>query len=73
LAPRLTDLIRNEAAEVTGIEIAVQGRAGKPSNPEKNTPTTIGDRAKRGLTSLESTLPDGSRLRQALARLIERS
>lgn len=72
LAPRLTELVRVEAAEVTGIDISVQGRAGNPARVEKNTASSIGDKAKRGLTSLETTLPEGSRLRQALARLIER-
>jgi hypothetical protein len=72
LAPRLVDLVRFEAAEVNGIEIRVQGRDGNPSQPHRKGPTGIGDTAKRGLTLLESRLPEGSRLKLALARLIER-
>jgi hypothetical protein len=72
MAPRLTDLVRFEAAEVNGIEIRVQGRPGNPSRPHRQGPTGIGDNAKRGLTSLESSLPEGSRLKLALMRLIER-
>ena len=73
LAPRLADLVRFEAAEVNGIEIRVQGRDGKPAQAPRPAPTGIGDQAKRGLTSLETSLPEGSRLRLALARLVERS
>jgi len=72
MAPRLTDLVRFESAEVNGIEIRVQGRDGNPAAPAKRTPLGIGDTAKRGLTSLERQLPKGSRLRLALARLVER-
>lgn len=72
LAPRLVDLVRFEAAEVNGIEIRVQGRGGNPSQPHRKGPTGIGATAKRGLTLLESRLPEGSRLRLALARLVER-
>lgn len=72
MAPRLTDLVRFEAAEVNGIEIRVQGRLGKPPTPPRNTPTGVGDKAKQGLTSLERLLPEGSRLRLALAKLVER-
>jgi hypothetical protein len=72
MAPRLADLVRFEATEVTGIDIRVQGRAGNPAKAGPKTGVKIGDKAKRGLTSLESSLPEGSRLRHALARLIER-
>jgi hypothetical protein len=72
LAPRLTDLVRIEAAEVNGIEIRVQGRSGNPSKTHREGPTGIGERAKRGLTSLKSTLPEGSRLKLALTKLVER-
>jgi hypothetical protein len=72
LAPRLTDLVRFEAAEVNGIEIRVQARGGNPAQPRRQGPTGIGDAAKRGLTSLESSLPEGSRLKLALTKLIGR-
>lgn len=72
MAPRLADLVRFEAAEINGIEIRVQGRGGKPVQSPRKAPAGIGDQAKRGLTSLESRLPAGSRLRLALAKLVER-
>ena len=72
MAPRLADLVRFEAAEVTGIEIRVQGRDENPPRPRAERPTAIGDKAKHALTSLEAVLPEGSRLRLALKRLRER-
>jgi hypothetical protein len=72
MAPRLADLVRFEAAEVNGIEIRVQGRDGKPVQPLRQAPSGIGSQAKQGLTSLERLLPEGSRLRRALAKLVER-
>ncbi|MDP2792768.1 MAG: DciA family protein [Sulfurisoma sp.] len=72
LAPRLADLVRFEAAEVNGIEIRVQGRNEKPIQAPRQAPTGIGDQAKQGLTSLERRLPEGSRLKLALAKLVER-
>ena len=72
IAPRLADLVRFEAPEITGIEIRVQGRDANPARPQAEAPSAIGDRAKHALTSLETSLPEGSRLRQALTRLIER-
>lgn len=72
LTPRLTELIRETAPEITGLEIRVQGRAGNPAPAGRRDTTGIGDSAKRGLTSLESRLPQGSRLRLALAKLVER-
>lgn len=73
MAPRLLGLIQYEAAEVTGLEIRVQGRAGNPTLPARKLASPIGDKSKRGLTSLQSSLPEGSKLRAALTRLIERS
>lgn len=72
MAPRLTHLVRFEAAEVNAIEIRVQGRGGNPAETPRKSPTGLGDQAKRGLTSLECRLPTGSRLRLALAKLVER-
>ena len=72
MAPRLTHLVRFEAAEVNAIEIRVQGRGGKPLYPSQKGPTGISGQAKQGLTSLKCRLPEGSRLKLALAKLIER-
>jgi hypothetical protein len=72
LAPRLADLARVEAAEVTGIDIRVQGRPGNPPRVAPKTLMPLGSRAKRGLTLLEKSLPEGSKLRAALARLVAR-
>jgi len=72
LAPRLTDLLRSVAPEVTGIDIRVQATSGNSFHTSKRRPAGIGSQAKQGLTSLESSLPTGSRLQVALARLIAR-
>ena len=72
MATRLVDLVHFEAAEVTGIEIRVQGREGNPSRARQEGSARIGDSAKRALTSLKDVLPEGSRLSLALGRLVER-
>jgi len=73
LEPRLAALFRSEATEVTGIDIRVQpGTANRPQQPKK-TLTEIGDQQKQALTSLADGLPEGSTLKAALARLVDRS
>jgi hypothetical protein len=73
LEPRLVKVFQAEAAEVTGIEIRVQ--PGRPNRPAPVTAigTKIGDKQKHGLTSLADSLPEGSTLRNALKRLVNRS
>lgn len=72
MAPRLVDVVRFEAAEVTGIDIRVQGRVADTGKARGETYDRIGNKAKQGLTSLEKTLPEGSRLRTALEWLVRR-
>jgi hypothetical protein len=72
MTPRLASLFAFQGGEVTGIDIRVQARSRNPANSTPRTPTGVSSPAKRALTTLESTLPEGSRLRLALARLIER-
>lgn len=73
IAPRLTDLFRTEAPEVTGIDIRVQ-----PGQPDQapglpKAPGLIGENQKRGLTSFAAGLPEGSPLQAALRRLVTRA
>jgi hypothetical protein len=73
LEPSLTRIFRSVAAEVTGIDIRVQPRVEKPIVPDRQERAGIGRQQKRGLTSLADSLPEGSALKVALARLAERS
>lgn len=72
MTPRLAGLFAYQGGEVTGIEIRVQGRSGNPPKGAPKTPTGVSETGKRALTTLEISLPAGSRLRLALARLIAR-
>jgi hypothetical protein len=73
IEPRLAAIFRSEAAEVTGIDIRVQPDASKRQPARLNHHVNIGSRQKQALTSLADSLPEGSALRNALARLVERS
>jgi hypothetical protein len=73
LEPRLAALFRSEATEVTGIDVRVQpGSTNRPAL-SKRAVTGIGNPQKQALTSLAADLPEGSPLKLALARLVERS
>jgi hypothetical protein len=73
IVPTLVDVFRNEAAEVTGIEIKVQPRHDRrmPAAADQRPP--LGTQAKQGLTSLAGRLPADSPLREALQRLVKRT
>lgn len=71
IVPTLLDVFHNESAEITGIEIAVQPRANKPSPSSAVDHDPLGDHAKQGLTSLAERLPEDSPLRQALRHLVK--
>ncbi len=73
LEPRLTDVFRSVAAEVTGIDIRVQPRVENRGMPKAQVRAGIGHKQKQGLTSLADSLPEGSALKLALARLADRS
>jgi hypothetical protein len=73
MEPRLTDVFRSVAAEVTGIDIRVQPRTENRAAPKSQARTGIGHEQKQRLTSLADSLPDGSALKMALTRLAERS
>lgn len=73
IEPRLTDVFRSEAAEVTGIDIRVQ-----PNRPTKTLhtnqrPTGIGQNQKRALTLLAASLPADSPLGAALRKLVDQA
>ena len=73
LEPSLTSVFRTVAPEVTGIDIRVQARVEKRVMPSPQARNGIGYKQKQGLTSLADSLPEGSALKAALARLAERS
>jgi hypothetical protein len=72
LIPTLGQVFRNEAAEVTGIEVKVQPRRPE-SRPADGTHAPLGGHAKQELASLAERLPQGSPLKTALRRLVESS
>lgn len=72
IVPTLVDVFRNEAAEVTGIEIKVQPRHDRRMPFPQDARPPLGARAKQGLTSLAGSLPADSPLRAALQRLAKR-
>lgn len=71
LVPTLVDVFRNEVAEVTGIQVAVQPRHDKRSAAPATSHEPLGDHAKQGLTSLAERLPADSPLSQALRHLLK--
>lgn len=73
IVPTLVDVFRNEVAEVTGIQVAVQPRLDRWPLAPAASHDPLGDHAKQGLTSLAERLPSDSALSQALRRLIEHS
>ena len=72
IVPTLVDVFRNEAAEVTGIEIKVQPRHDRRMPLAADQRPPLGTQAKQGLTSLAGKLPADSPLREALQRLVKR-
>ncbi|MBI5785718.1 MAG: DUF721 domain-containing protein [Rhodocyclales bacterium] len=73
LEPRLVAVFRNEGAEITGIDIRLQPGAESRSPARIRTAETIGPKQKQALTSLADGLPEDSRLRDALRRLVGRA
>jgi len=73
MEPRLVAVFQNEGAEVTGIDIRLQPGAEIRRQRRKEPPTAMGTQQKQALTSLADGLPDGSALRNALRRLVERT
>lgn len=73
LEPRLVAVFRNEATEVTGLDIRLQPTTGSPGPIRKERAAGIGIQQKHALTSLADALPEGSSLKEALKRLVDRS
>lgn len=73
IEPRLTDVFRSEAAEVTGIDIRVQPSRTLEKRPAGHRPTGIGQKQKRALTLLSESMPADSPLAVALSKLAEQS
>lgn len=73
LEPRLVAVFRNEATEVTGLDIRLQPRTETRDRIRKEPTAGIGIRQKQALASLADGLPEGSSLKEALQRLVNRS
>jgi len=73
MAPRLLGVFRLEAAEVTAIDIRVQPDVERRQPMVETGRTGIGVEQKQALTSLTAGLAEGSALRLAIERLVERS
>ncbi len=73
IEPRLTDVFRSEAAEVTGIDIRVQPSQAIETQPVDNSHTAIGQKQKRALTSFAESLPEDSPLRIAVKKLVDQT
>ncbi len=69
IEPRLTDVFRSEAAEVTGIDIRVQPSRAIETRPAGNRPAGIGQKQKQALTLLSESMPADSPLAVALRKL----
>ena len=70
LAPSLSEQLRSSGAEITEIRIKVQAREGAEPDRKFDAIAQIGSRAKQGLTSLSTSLPDDSPLKASLERLL---
>jgi hypothetical protein len=73
LQPRLSAVFQSEAPEVTGIDIRVQPGTGNRPRIEREITAEIGPQQKRSLTSLANGLREGSALKDALKRLVDRT
>lgn len=73
MGPSLTNILRCVAAEVTGIDIRVQADVNRRQPVPQPSRTGIGNEQKQALTSLASSLPEGSTLKVALQKLVDRS
>lgn len=73
MAPSLGDELRSSGTEVTEIRIKVQPREAAPKPSPSIYLAGLSTQAKRGLTKLSAELPEGSTLKAALERLVNRS
>jgi hypothetical protein len=73
IVPTLSKAFANSAAEVTGIDIKVQPRAGAKGSDQNKDHAVLGEHAKQGLTSLADKLPADSPLVRALRHLVSHS
>ncbi len=73
IEPRLTDVFRSEAAEVTGIDIRVQPNRPTEARTAHHRQAGIGQNQKRALTSFAASLPADSPLGNALKKLVDQA
>ncbi|MBL8493830.1 MAG: DUF721 domain-containing protein [Rhodocyclaceae bacterium] len=67
LKPRFVDDFLKRGVDLTGIEVRLQVAGFRPAGPPREV-RPVPDTAKRALANLESNLPEGSPLRDVLAR-----
>lgn len=70
IGPRLASELSSKDVKVTQIEVKVQARNPLPVSPKHVRPTLPSIKQKQALTKLTQRLPAGSRLQQALERLL---
>lgn len=71
LGPSLASELSNKGPKVTQIEVKAQGGIPRPKAQKRVRPDLPGSRQKQALTDLRGTLPEGSRLKTALERLLQ--
>lgn len=73
LLPSLVDEFCKKGAEVTEIQVKVQPRYAAPQQKPPRKAAPVGAGAKADLNRLAQELPAGSRLKEAVERLVKRS
>ncbi len=73
MLPSLLGEFSLEGAEVTEIQVKVQPNHGAPQHKKRAQTASVGTSAKSDLHRLAEALPEGSPLKEALERLVQRS
>jgi hypothetical protein len=71
LGTRIANELSVSGAQVTQIEVKVQGKIGVFHSPIHERPALPGEKQKQGLTKLATSLPPDAPLRKALAGLVK--
>ncbi len=73
MAPSVGDALRSSGSEVTEIRIKVQPLDPIPPPPSGQSRSILSENTKQALTTLATGLPEGSSLKDALLRLVNRA